>query len=89
MSGSINEPTQIKSKCGPIPILTTTMFNEWYLDCQSALAIMGANEFLEGARIRPQVAGAVRNAWDEKAREVLLLQARIKVELLEDMQVQM
>ncbi|KAI0995393.1 hypothetical protein K3495_g12786 [Podosphaera aphanis] len=73
MSGSINEPTQFKSKYGPIAILTTTTFNEWYVDCQSALAIMEANKFLEGTRIIPQVAGAARNAWDEKAREVLAL----------------
>ncbi|KAI0991152.1 hypothetical protein K3495_g17035, partial [Podosphaera aphanis] len=71
MSGSTKEIAHFKSKFGPIAILTTSTFNEWFVDCNSVLAIMGARGMLNGSDIRPPNSGNAQRSWDEKAREVL------------------
>ncbi|KAI0991113.1 hypothetical protein K3495_g17074, partial [Podosphaera aphanis] len=51
-------------------MLTASTFNEWYVGCRSALAILGARGILEGTETRPTNTNAQR-VWDEKAREIL------------------
>ncbi|KAI0992388.1 hypothetical protein K3495_g15797, partial [Podosphaera aphanis] len=65
------EPPQFKSKYGYITILNSSTFNEWYVGCKSALAIMGVGKLLDGTEPRPPQNVNAQRQWDERAREVL------------------